>query len=288
MTEVLQDPSAMRPGTLFEAAPTTTIGTPDQVFEHTQINAEVGVPQQSWLDAYGAQTLAGTGLLLVGAACAHGIAIRRRDRRYAQPIDSRLRTDFPELVNALSLEDILQLPEGGKIPKGLGNYSLVGLAGHYSDRSHYAARDDIECVTGEKPKYHYTCEDGVPYLDTGLALGLVYKGTLSAVAGAGVTHETGRLMIAQLQNVNFDLNAQGDKNAQRKNGLWRGFLWRHTLVQGWIAIAEQLDLEKIFMQCGENNRWKPIRRHPERYNTVARDMGFTRTRRRQDFVKTLV
>jgi hypothetical protein len=95
-----------------------------------------------------------------------------------------------------------------------------------------------------------------PWLDTSLAIGLRYKHELVAIAGLCQTL-AGRCSVTQLQGVPNQPERIISKPPRKpyETGLHGGFLWRHTLANGAIAVAKAMDFPTIEIQGSTNNMW---------------------------------
>lgn len=125
----------------------------------------------------------------------------------------------------------------------------------------------------EDVKTNYGYEGGSPFLDTSFAIGLVYRGTLSAVAGAAIA-KNGLLVVKQNQCVN---TADRSREGMNKTGLRNGMAWRHTLVRAWEHIAESHNKD-VMIQGAANNSWRntvPQSQLYTAYDNVASDLGYT-------------
>jgi hypothetical protein len=180
--------------------------------------------------------------------------------------------------------DVLRLAPGRQAPpRNLDDYELVALetkAKNYRHSSKTAT--GLAEVSGVN--FNYKGMGTKPYLDKSFAVGLVYRGTLSAVAAAGIKQDR-HLSIAQLQSVAPPANP--DKGVGKyDSGLHGGFLWRDTLVQAWTEIARKLGVSVLEVQGAVNNRWlgdeddsddyvEWYERFIKGYDEVAERMGFT-------------
>ncbi len=170
--------------------------------------------------------------------------------------DQALLNNFPYLLGRVSLIDSLHLV-GNKVPRKIELYKLVPLV----PREYGSGRTTFNstcynCADVEGVAFNFIGTGGRPFLDTAVAIGLAYNGTLTAVAGAYITQEN-KLRIEQLQSVNAksnnpDTEADGPK-AKYKTGLHGGFRWRDTLVQAWMGIAYQLGVDTVEIQSAQNN-----------------------------------
>lgn len=178
---------------------------------------------------------------------------------------------FPELVSNLNIEDVLRMQPGRKIPKNLGDYRLIAITStRKMSHSSLSAGSTVTIEDGVECNYGF---NGKPYLDSGYAIGLVYRDALAAVAGAHIA-EDGQLRVVQIQAV--DTRA-GDPKQKFKTGLHSGFYWRDTLVQAWMNLAPQLGVEEVEIQYSENNFWFNETRRDRfvtGYDAVAQRMGF--------------
>jgi hypothetical protein len=184
-----------------------------------------------------------------------------------------LKSRFETLVAQLRLEDLLQLEPGRKAPpKNLGDYALIALTAK-GDLNSESSTGYHDWETAAEVHYNYGINNGRPYLDSGAAIALVYRGTVSAIGGAKITPE-GHLQIVQLQGVNKDAS---DPQKKYKTGLHGGFYWRDTLVEAWASIARSLDVSVVEIQAAVNSKWSSPTRDTalrEGYDTVAARMGF--------------
>lgn len=219
---------------------------------------------------------------LISDTVATGLSENIEDKRrslYFGPEEKALVENFSAMVNSVELGDVLELaPDRAKPPKSMDKYRLVPLNIEYGQytNSAMAAAMRIEDVAGVR--FNYNGDNRPPWLDTSYAIGLVYDGTLSAVAGAHTTKE-GHLRISQLQCVAPppDPKKGIDKYS---SGLHAGFLWRPTLVRAWIQLAEELGISTVEILGAVNNPYSNRSENLERfligYDKVAEDMGFTK------------
>lgn len=204
------------------------------------------------------------------------------ERKSWGPVEQGLQERFPALVEGMELASVIQLEPGRRAPKGLEKYQLVPLVtdrdGWYPHSTDRAA-DYIKIP--EEVRVHYGSEGEAPWLDSSYAIGLVYKDMLTAVAGGHTTY-TGNIRVTQLQGVYQDGRGRG---YGYQSGLFGGFLWRHTLIQAWTAIACQLGAPAIEVLSVKNSPWR--NKGPENmlellrkgYDDVAKQMGFRRNHR---------
>lgn len=185
--------------------------------------------------------------------------------------EEELADKFGNLVDGLSIEEVIHLEPGRKVPKNLDDYQFVPITSAAGSKSTIVAgsslkiRPDVIC--------NYGSIGGKPYLDCSYALGMTYRGTLAAVAGVHIT-DKGKLRIVQLQGVNADASHPKKKY---KTGLHGGFYWRDTMVQAWINMAENLSVGGVEIQGAEINSWLNPSRRPQLvkgYDKVAQRMGF--------------
>lgn len=197
---------------------------------------------------------------------------KKYDERELRPEELALLEEFEAHVNSLDLSDLLHLQPGRKPPKNLSEYSLAPITSKTDILSDRLPGGKIKIPDGVACQYG--SEGGLPVLDTSSAIGLVYRDTLVAVAGAYITDD-GNLEIAQLQCVTKDAS---DPKKKYRTGLHGGFYWRDTLVQAWMEIAAILEADTLSIQGAENNRWisRERRMHLVKgYDMVAKRMGFT-------------
>lgn len=191
-----------------------------------------------------------------------------------QPENEALKKGFAGALAKVNMTDILRLIPGRSIPKNMDAYRLVPIVSgrNYSSTIETAGQS---CLIPDGVTTNYHGVGGRPYLDASLAIGLVYKDTLAAVAAAGV-NDRGRLSIVQLQDVTLK-TPDDSPRARFKSGLHNGFFWRDTLVQAWLGIAAELGINDVEVQSAKNNRWHS-RQMDERlvsgYDKVAERMGF--------------
>jgi hypothetical protein len=125
-----------------------------------------------------------------------------------------------------------------------------------------------------------------PYLDSGLAIGLVFQDKLRAFGGAHM-EGSDRLKIVQLQGWLGDLT--GSK-ARFRSGLYGGFSWRGTLVNAWQALAPVLGANSIGIVSAILNSWSSGDNYPSMlkgYDAVAQNMGFEFDETTGNWVKPL-
>lgn len=209
----------------------------------------------------------------------------------ASPVDkdAALRALFPRLLGELAFTDVMVLADGRRAPRTLGEYSLAPIISSESatHATYYPAQYDFSLPRGVQT--NYKTWGSRPYVDTGLAVGLVYKDELTALAAAAVNHD-GALMIKQLQAVTMKAHDPGTKY---KTGLHSGILWRDTLVRTWTTIAERMSMSHIGVQAGANNTWDATGKVSlatliAGYDEVAKRMGFSRDPSSRDWLKRIL
>ncbi|OGL38937.1 hypothetical protein A3J32_00230 [Candidatus Saccharibacteria bacterium RIFCSPLOWO2_02_FULL_46_7] len=194
-------------------------------------------------------------------------------------VEQRLVTEFDDLVGELALNQIVHLVENRtSLPKNLRLYGLVP----------FSSKKNGTCSTLETSAWSYNWLNGIipptelPYLDTGLAIGLTFKGRLSAVAGAGINRDEKALQIKQIQGTVVVDREECANEAERRSrykmsGLHGGILWRDTLVEAWIEIARRLGIELVQIRGAANNGYRTEVRKDrliKGYDIVAYRMGF--------------
>ncbi|MEX1995154.1 MAG: hypothetical protein WD887_00040 [Candidatus Saccharimonadales bacterium] len=195
-------------------------------------------------------------------------------------INEALFDSFEVDVTTLNLKDLVVPIPGRQLPDSFVDYSLAPIMPIDSDveavrsDTSYAITYDFRLPPGISPASGYRSS----YLDTGLAIGLVFRSHVVGIAGAAVqpTAVNHRLNIKQIQGWEFKPLSRED---YKESGLYGGFLWRHTLVAAWTALALKHGLEGVAIQSAVNNRsahpsGPSFPRYLERYDRVAIDMGF--------------
>lgn len=198
--------------------------------------------------------------------------------RFIGPEEQALAKRFADLVWCVKLEDVLNLATDRTAPpRNLGDYRLAPIVAKVYRHSSLPGGSYVTEPYGIE--FDYKGKGQPPYLDSSFAVGLVYRDRLSAVAAAHHTPE-GHLRIVQIQSVAPPAKAPKDKYA---SGLHGGFLWRDTLVETWIGIANELGVSHVEILGGMNNKWRDdTGLYAQRdagliagYDRVAKRMGFT-------------
>jgi|GEM_PF-1714064 len=186
------------------------------------------------------------------------------------------------IVTGLSLVDLLVLQPGRNVPKSIDEYLLTLLKPCVPNGNKSSYLTGTRCIAVPHVKTQYRAEGKKPYMDTKFAIGLAYRGTLAAIAGATLNGDEDGLFVRQLQAV----NTAPVLKSKFETGLHAGFYWRDTLVQAWSAVGQKLDLPNMTIQAAKNNSWihdyaEPThaperrRRFIEGYDNVAERMGYT-------------
>lgn len=194
---------------------------------------------------------------------------------------------FDDLVTNIDIESIAVIEPHRKKMRQLHNFSLQQVRVKESGFPSTLTFGGYGVPRDPSVRVSYGQEGHAPYLDTPMAVGLVYKDTLAAIAGAGIDTKTNNLRITQLQAVNTALDSS-DPKAKYKTGLHSGLMWRDTLVNAWKEIGTNIGVEQIEIQSWLDNKWLYIEDSnydPERpkeedplyigYDAVAQRMGFT-------------
>lgn len=202
-----------------------------------------------------------------------------KPKHYEGPEERALVENFSSIVDRIKLADILELAPGRtKPPRSMGRYRLVPLKIGSSRFKNSAAIGAMHAEEMPGVRFDYNGEKMSPWLDTSIAIGLVYEGTLSAVAGAHTTQD-GHLRIKQIQCVAPPPDSERGID-KYSSGLHAGFLWRPTLVRAWLRIAEELDISTVEILGARNNIYSNqpggLKRLLAGYDRVATDMGFTK------------
>lgn len=199
---------------------------------------------------------------------------------YDGPEEHHLQHDFTELVAGLSLASLAVTMPNRSLPKTIDRYRLVALQSQVRFARHSATPCGYSYTlpegtttpeqTGNKAR------DGI-YLDTGLAIGLVYDGVLRAVGGAAVVGPM-RVEVRQLQSAKPSTAEAADSKGRFRSGLHAGFYWRDTLVNAWLNIASKVNVDTVDIQSAGNNGWLNAQRNQqfvEGYDHVAQRLGFS-------------
>jgi hypothetical protein len=206
-------------------------------------------------------------------------------------VNETLFDSFEADVTALDIEGLAVPMPGRQLPDSLARYSLAPIMPVDSDASavrtdtSYPITYDFRLPPGISPAPGYRSS----YLDTGLAIGLVFNKQVVGIAGASVQSFGNRLDIKQIQGWEFKPQSREE---YRDSGLYGGFLWRHTLVTAWVALAYKHGLNEVAIQSAVNNRsahpsGPSFPRYLDRYDQVAEDMGFMVDLQTGNFVLSL-
>ena len=203
------------------------------------------------------------------------------------PLEQDLNTVFNEAVDRINLENIAVIEPHRKKMRQLPNFSLQPVRVKETGFPNTLKFGGYGVPVDPTIRVRYGQEGHAPYLDTPMAVGLVHKDTLAAIAGAGIDTKTNSLRITQLQAVNT-AHDPTDPKAKYKTGLHSGLMWRDTLVQAWKEIAADIGIQQIEIQSWLDNDWLYVEdsnSDPERpkeedplylsYDAVAQRMGFT-------------
>jgi hypothetical protein len=187
--------------------------------------------------------------------------------------------DFARHVSSIDVTDCVE-PLPGRQLGDLSDYSLVPVVSTRSFSSESPAGYDTK-IHGEATQKAKFFEDKM-YMDSGMAIGLAYKGHIRGLAGAYIDRKKGQptlIRIVQLQSVVADLK---DKKAiYKESGLYGGFHWRVALVKAWKEVAPKLGGDTLSMISASNHYW--VSTHDDHgnylqllkgYDGVAVDMGF--------------
>jgi hypothetical protein len=212
-------------------------------------------------------------------------AARRRElfsgKNTKEAAEEYLAESFASHVGQLSLREMVVMLEDRKLPRSLGEFSLLPLIslGVLKDGSLSRSGTGYILPDGIKATYS-SSRIGHPPLDAGFSIGLVRKDWLVALASAGIDEED-NIQITQLQDVS---GASGDNwrrqpDEHYRTGLHDGFLWRDTLVACWIQLALEAGIgNRVIVQGGQNNYWRTSsnkERLTRNYDEVAERLGFT-------------
>jgi len=123
------------------------------------------------------------------------------------------------------------------------------------------------------------------YLDTPIAISLMYQGLPNALVGVTI-NEPSTLSIHQLQGVRP--NIPGGKTG----GSWAliPLDWKKMLVETVELLADQLRFKELSIQSGKNNTWYKgglsLKKSAEIYDQTAERLGFYQ-KKDQNWYKTL-
>jgi hypothetical protein len=159
--------------------------------------------------------------------------------------EQTLRADFTSILGGLSLADFARYTsqsdaEQAQVPAS--EYTLAPIIGKLNERS--TAPVGYE----NRIKIHDAWRHSGEYLDAGVAIGLVFKKKLIALAAAGVTR-TGDICIAELQAASAVLEQE------YKAGLYGGMRWTDTLVLGWEEVARKLGIDNSQILPARDTQW---------------------------------
>ncbi len=195
---------------------------------------------------------------------------------YWGPEEDSLYFDFEGLAEKINLEDVARLQPGRKLPKNIKDYDLISIV-NKGTPIHSSTFSGNYIKLPEGVTTNYRPENSIPYVDTSYAIGLVYRGILTALAAAH-TGVNGQLNIMQIQAV----DSRASKPEKKfETGLHGGFYWRDTLVQAWIQIAQELEIGVVEIQAARNSRWMNTEKAEQLsagYDEVAQRMGFEKSR----------
>lgn len=193
------------------------------------------------------------------------------------PEEAMLKTGFAGVLAKIDVSSIVHLLPGRDMPKSIGDYRLVPIT---STNVSASTIDSTGQRCGWRPHddvvSNYRGFGGKPFLDASLAIGLVYRDVIAAVAAAGIDNR-GRLKIVQIQDITK--KDPDDPRSRFKSGLHGGFYWRDTLVEAWMSVARELGIQEVEIQSAKNNQWNRSHDYPRKqqlktaYDTLAERMG---------------
>ncbi len=193
--------------------------------------------------------------------------------------------NFIRLVKELDFGELVHLVDDHRTLKNKHLYKLDSLiSGKKFTSSLDKCGDFWRWPSGVNARYRVIYPNKYPFLDTSLAIGLVYKGRLNAVAGAGVdmsgTQE--KLLIRQIQGM---LRISGRQD-YKESGLHTGLLWPDMLVQAWIELAKKSGIGTVAVQAAINN--DPLYlRAVEKVGKGSLEQNYDKVAERMGFVKNL-
>lgn len=205
-------------------------------------------------------------------------------------LEFRLTARFETLVGGLCLPSLIVLQEEDRPARDLERFQLVpivikGLHGPWT-RTYDEAGLDV--VIPEGVRTNFQSKGARPHMDHGLGIGLVFDDELEALASAGLA-DNGHLRLTQLHGVG---RSDQPAKARCRGGLYKGFRWRHTLVNGWLEVASACRVEAFEIEGAANNVYDTVNGalygepFTAGYDQVAEDLGFDPDER-GDWVKWL-
>src|SRR3989344_3378066 len=169
---------------------------------------------------------------------APALAVAEDESEAPESSERYLVANFIRLVSELQFADLVHLVDANKTLKTVDSYKLDSLM---SSRKIVETLDECgdfwRWPNGVNRRHRVPFPFAkTPFLDTSLAIGLVYKNRLNAVAAAGVdaTSRKQELIIKQIQGT---IKIQSRKD-YRESGLHTSIRWEDTLVQAWIELAK--------------------------------------------------
>lgn len=209
------------------------------------------------------------------------------DQSYIKPSDCKESTSLPKTfsnaVNQLDIPScVFALPDR-KLPRNLDDYRLVPLTAKRYQHSYHTGGFSYTL-----PKGVEVDDDGSAerlYLDTSLAIGLAYKGTIRAVAGGYINSPLDQIDLVQIQGVAGRFTGAQDRF---KSGLYGGFNWRGTLVKAWASLAPVLGPDNISVDSATNHYWAGNDNYLQLlrgYDCLAEQMNFEINPRTGDWIK---
>jgi len=180
------------------------------------------------------------------------IVIYPGDEGEAIELDRRFKEDFAGYVGKLSLQQTAYLWRGRSLPPDIKDYELFPITAFNKG---FDSTNSM-CSLYEKPSHiavNYHTKGRKLHGDSGLAVGLAYRGQAEAMAAAGLTRKL-EVKINQIQAVGPDRSKQD----RRDSGLYAGFDWRRTLVNCWEEIAKMAGFDAAVIISALNSPWSAV------------------------------
>jgi hypothetical protein len=196
----------------------------------------------------------------------------------------KLYSAFAPVVGRIALPELVIMHESRKEPRSLGQFSLLPFIGKPGRGVNGAPGENYSLPAGVRATYG-TGGNNRPYLDAEFSLGLLRNDWLVALAASDIDPD-GNIFIKQIQDVSGTSSKYGrtKRGEHFKTGLHDGFLWRDTLIAGWIQTALDSEIgDKVLIQGSFNNYWLdrvPAAQLEKAYDHVAGRMGFVENEKR--------
>ena len=186
------------------------------------------------------------------------LVYKEREPYVLSPAEQFLADRYARLVKDLSFAGIAAVALDRKLPRTIDDYRIVPVTPLHDFVKPTIREMGFWARLPEhvRPEYPGNTRH-MPYFDSSLGLGFVYRDRLVAISSAGIDAEESpdTLMITQLQAVHRKTRTNSERY---KTGLHAGILWRDTLVSVWEHVAAQSPIGRVGIQGAANNPWRTV------------------------------